>query len=671
MSDPATPSPAARPLSPHGVDLDAADRVMRQASGTDLTEANEAVVEGLVQLAVQRCTGEGDAGDFVFGVKPSAKFVSGFLLPRFDPSGQEDETSDIHIATIGIDLQVAAEHSGEAVLVPNFAIYVRLLPTWEELTDPRHEMVPRSELSRETRQAVEDRARQYINEAVANLPAIDETREPDERPGEALAEAERARDTADQAEQTAAELGDAESRGHSKAAQAAAQRLEKVATARAQTVQQRLAARRERNAAVAAIRREAFSRAFAELGIRLLEARTGAAAERAVQAEDLATDIGSEDTQTDMPAPLAEADQRAAEAAPPPDGEPAAVAAGAVIMLRPGAGVLDDHIAARQPIPMKWRRFRLELGAFRFDCHDDASRDAASAAFASRVLEQARAVLGAWIDSAEGQRDAYRPGERILPSHFASKASWERYLDELRQRRKAVLADILPDLTGVALVLDADPDFIDATRVNVRAAIENGAHLPSRQTFADFEPSLFQVSLQLTLPAALHRPLRLDRVQPSYRFKDWLEYPAMGLNCGVQALPAGQSLVRIGTTWAPRYAQPRIDPTVIEGVPTRFAELGKPDCDIARLLLLPDSYDSWIAAQAQIDAGEGCRPRSPTKSARRMRKTSKPIDARAATSARAFDCCSTPVMPQLPSWPARSAHGRRLMPAPHHGKRGS
>ena len=143
----------------------------------------------------------------------------------------------------------------------------------------------------------------------------------------------------------------------------------------------------------------------------------------------------------------------------------------------------------------------------------------------------------------KAQRDAYRPNERILPSNFASKTSWERYLDALRQRRPAVLADILPDLTGVALVLDAAPDFVDPSRINLRAAIENGAQIPSRQTFADFEPSLFQVGLQLTLPSALHQPLRLDRVQPSYRFKDWLTYPAMGLNCGVQRAALGRGHV--------------------------------------------------------------------------------------------------------------------------------
>jgi hypothetical protein len=606
MTDVATPAPSQTPTAPRGVNLDAVERGMRTATGTDFTEAKEAVVETLLRLAVQRCTGEGSAGDFIFGVKPSAKLVSGFLLPRFDATGIGDETSDIHIATMGIDLQVASEHSGEIVIVPDIAIYVRMLPTWEDLSDPRHDMLPRSELSRETRQAVEDRAREIINQAIAALPPIEDADEPDERPGDAVAEAQRARDTADQAEQRIAEddRPDADARGQNRAAQAAAERAEVVATARRRSAQDRLALRRQRNAAVAAIRREAFNRAFEELGVRLRETGTGTTNERAVTADDLAIELGSEESQAGSPA---------AVDVPPQDtntgagagGTPAEVAAGADIAVRPDAGILEDRFAERQPIPMKWHRFRLDLGEFRFDCHDASSRDATTGAFAARVLERTREVLGAWINSPEGQRDAYRPNERILPSNFASKTGWERYLDALRQRRPAVLADVLPDLTGVALVLDAAPDFVDPSRVNLRAAIENGAQVPSRQTFADFEPSLFQVGLQLSLPSNLHQPLRLDRVQPSYRFKDWLTYLGMGLNCGVQLLPSTEGTVRIGTTWAPRYTQPRIDPTVIEGLPTRYNELADSNCDVARLLLLPDSYDTWIATQSLVDAGLG------------------------------------------------------------------
>src|SRR6266566_4539135 len=409
MTDAAIPSPAQPPDTPRGVDLDAVERGMRNASGTDLTEAKEAVVEALLQLAVQKCTGEGHVGEFIFGVKPSAKLVSGFLLPRFDATGQGDETSDIHIATMGIDLQVAADRSGEVAAVPNLSIYVRMLPAWEDLTDPRHDMVPRSELSRETRQAVEGRARQYINEAIAALPPVEEAFEPDERPGEAVAVAERARDLADQAEQRVAEEGEpyADTRSHNRAAQAAAQRADEIATARRQGAQERLAARRQRNAAIAAIRREAFNRAFADLGIRLREARSGTTNARAVTADDLATDLGSEESQAGTLASSEEAQPQDAGADAATDGTPAEIAAGAALAVRPNAGILDDRIAERQPIPMKWRRFHLELGEFRFDCHDAAARDAASAAFAARVLEQARAILGAWITSPEGQSDAY------------------------------------------------------------------------------------------------------------------------------------------------------------------------------------------------------------------------------------------------------------------------
>ena len=94
---------------------------------------------------------------------------------------------------------------------------------------------------------------------------------------------------------------------------------------------------------------------------------------------------------------------------------------------------------------------------------------AAPATASARSRTAFRAALGGWIASPEGQRDAYRPNERILPSNFASKASWDRYLADLRARRAAVVADILPDLTGVELVLDADPDFIDHSHFTAEA----------------------------------------------------------------------------------------------------------------------------------------------------------------------------------------------------------
>jgi hypothetical protein len=85
------------------------------------------------------------------------------------------------------------------------------------------------------------------------------------------------------------------------AAQAAAQRAEGIATARRQSASERLAARRQRNTAIAAIRREAFNRAFADLSIRLRENRAGTTNLRAVTADDLAVDLGNDETQSGSP----------------------------------------------------------------------------------------------------------------------------------------------------------------------------------------------------------------------------------------------------------------------------------------------------------------------------------------------------------------------------------
>ncbi len=174
---------------------------------------------------------------------------------------------------------------------------------------------------------------------------------------------------------------------------------------------------------------------------------------------------------------------------------------------------------------------------------------------------------------------------------------------DLVRRRPAVPAEILPDLTGLALVIECDLDFVDSSRRNLRIALENGASQPPRTSVNEIEQSIFQVALQVALPAAVHRRLRLDRVQPSYRFSSWLDYPAMGLNCGVVEMPSAASQVTLRTSWSPRYIQPRIEPRSIAGVPTAYATLADPQHDPTALYELPKAYDAWIASQATLDAG--------------------------------------------------------------------
>jgi len=593
---------------PHAVDLRSSENSFKSATGGDFTEVKEAMVDAMLCMTEQHCTGEGRNGEVIYAVRPSSKLVSGFLLPRFDRSGQEDETSDIHIATMGLDHQVASNESGEVVVRPRLSVYLRELPTWQEICDPRHEMMPQVQLSRDTRQTIEQRARAYIRERIASLSPLPETEDDDdlERGGNVIAQAEIAHDRAEasEADQQDTDTGDREASGTARAATEAANRADQAAAAFQDRERQRTEARRERIETISAIRREAFDRAFAEMGIRLLAADGDPQRARAVTSSDLDDDqseiveVGLEDAENDAESEVDSANTTGDEKGAPP-------AAGAIGPLRAGVGRIDDRFAAPQPIPHKWRRFPLDLGEFRFDVANEETISAAVTAFQAALNSRLDETITNWLATEDGQRNAYRPNERILPSHFTDESSWNRFLDDLRARRPATLADVRPDLNGVTLVADLDPDFVDNSRMNLRIAIQNDAAMPTGRDPWAYEHALFQVGLEVSVPANLHRPLRLDRVEPSYRFREWLEYPAMGLNCGVTQIGSTDGLVTLRTTWAPRYMQPRVDPRRIGGVPTSYSELANPATDVACLMALPDAYDHWIEEQSQIDVGQG------------------------------------------------------------------
>src|SRR5438874_174282 len=121
-----------------------------------LDDAKEAIVDALLNLTWQRASGAGAEGETIFGTKPSLRFVSGFLLPRFEEGGQQDETSDIHISAHGLDCQIAASATGSLVVTVSFYFYVRTLPTWDELTKPELELFPNLPLRRDVEAAIRD-----------------------------------------------------------------------------------------------------------------------------------------------------------------------------------------------------------------------------------------------------------------------------------------------------------------------------------------------------------------------------------------------------------------------------------------------------------------------------------------------------------------------------------
>src|ERR1700722_19571640 len=142
-------------------------RSLPDEMGTNLDDAKEGLVDALLNLTFQRASGAGPEGETIFGAKPSLRFVSGFLLPRFEESGEQDETSDIHLSAHGLDCQIAASAKGTLVITVGFSIYVRTLPSWDELTKPELELFPNPPLRKDLEAAIRDAMKERMTVALA------------------------------------------------------------------------------------------------------------------------------------------------------------------------------------------------------------------------------------------------------------------------------------------------------------------------------------------------------------------------------------------------------------------------------------------------------------------------------------------------------------------------
>ncbi|WP_137925858.1 DEAD/DEAH box helicase [Cupriavidus sp. 2SB] len=244
-----------------------------------------------------------------------------------------------------------------------------------------------------------------------------------------------------------------------------------------------------------------------------------------------------------------------------------------------------DGLADDIPPPPKWLRLELTLPSFEFT----AATAEADAKKATDALNEAIAKqLADWATSTDpdtgGKLWGYRRA-RVRPSNVRD---WKRYLEAVRASSLAV---IVPKIE-LRWIVQAVPDPVDVSRMTVHVALENWTTPLTKTNFKELEPSLFQVSVAVTVPATDHQFLHLDRVKPSYRYNQYLKYPALGLNSGVNLTTNGL-LHRLTTTWAPRYVLPRIIPT--DGAVQRnIGKLSQPDC-LSGLQPLVTAYETWLA----------------------------------------------------------------------------
>jgi hypothetical protein len=474
-------------------------------------ELKEAVCDAIVNALVDRVSGSDDRGRNLLGSSPRRGIFAGQLLPRFDITGNDDETTDIRIAAVGIDL-VANAGSGAAMRVtPRLSVYLRVNPAWTDLVAGGGELEFDFRLRANIQQQIDDAIR---NERTPALQAAGIDR-PDWK---AMDEARRS----------------------------------KVRAARAQIL--------------AEVRRKAY----AAHGIRLL----------------------SGDPEPDPFDPHAsqtpDADPTTSDDSTPPTPPVPPIAR----LIREGRE-LPLNLVDPASIPGKWKRLDLDLPTLEFGC-DETDGDLQTTVDAyNRSLGQAIAGrLEAWVVS-EGTVIGWRDAT-VQPNETLSEDSWTAATAALATR-PIDRNRIIPDLTRVVLKIERQPDFLDPTALSMRVMLDNQS--------ADLKPldargrcnTVFNAGLSISLPSGAHRALRLDRVEPSYRFRDHLDYPAIGLNCGVDARIDGAEVI-LQTTSAPRFAQPRIAARNLD-LPFQFAVLKDPAFDASRLLALPRAYAAWIDGQ--------------------------------------------------------------------------
>ncbi|ABD07237.1 Helicase-like [Rhodopseudomonas palustris HaA2] len=134
-------------------------------SADDRQELKEAVCDAVLDRTRQIVSGEGDFGRTIFHERPARRLSSGFILPRLDAAG-DDESSDIRIASHGLDFRLLSGGSGEIIVQPTFSVYVRALPTTDELFARNGWLIPPPGFNQAAKIQIRDARRQRFNSEI-------------------------------------------------------------------------------------------------------------------------------------------------------------------------------------------------------------------------------------------------------------------------------------------------------------------------------------------------------------------------------------------------------------------------------------------------------------------------------------------------------------------------
>lgn len=262
---------------------------------------------------------------------------------------------------------------------------------------------------------------------------------------------------------------------------------------------------------------------------------------------------------------------------------------GALVSPREALPIKDEHFEPLA-VPHKWLRLDVELPALELDT--TKSVEALQQDIDTQALRMNEAVdkrLQDWAESDDldcgGKAWGYRHQLSIPASQYTN---WDEFLQSARASQ---LPLALPQVR-LDWDLELHTDWLEPSKRSFFLALENVSSMPT-QHVDETDEAVFLVSLQAKLPTALHHALKLERIEPSYRYNKYLTQPAMGHNCGVVQVQSDPAVRTLETTWTPRYTQPRIIPTSANGVVRQIRALAQAD-GLDGLAALVPAMQAWL-----------------------------------------------------------------------------
>lgn len=269
------------------------------------------------------------------------------------------------------------------------------------------------------------------------------------------------------------------------------------------------------------------------------------------------------------------------------------------------AAAINDEYFEPLNVSHKWMRLEMALTALEVDLSNPADvLQSKAAAHATKMGEEIASQLDNWAQSDDpvsgGKAWGYRSQISVPPSKYKQ---WPQFLELARRSDSSITVPKITLGWDIQLV----NDWTDSGKKNLHIALENRSEEPRRYR-DETDPAVFTVSLDLVIPKSMHSPLKLERIEPSYRYNQYLQHAAIGQNCGVMVVNTADQNLTIRTTWAPRYVQPRIVPTNIPGVERNIRALSKPE-SLDNLMGVVPAMQAWIDQLSKtVDTGIGLSP---------------------------------------------------------------